>query len=490
MVVPVMNEKITPQIANRTIFTADNLDVLRGMDSDTVDLIYLDPPFNSKRHYTAPIGSEAAGAEFKDAWSFKDTKSEWWGELSDEHPALYSVIHAVGEVGGQGNKAYLIYMAMRLIELQRILKPTGSLYLHCDPTMSHSLKLVLDAIFGEANYRNEITWKRTTANSMAKRRFPNFSDSILFYSAGSEHVFHPQYIPLSAVAADKYRYQDPDGRVYRRSSLISPSPQGKHRYEFLGVTKVWRYSRERMENLYRAGRIEQTKPGRVPQFKGYLDEVRGVIMGNVWTDVQVLNSQARERVGYPTQKPIALLERIIRASSNEGDVVIDPFCGCATTCIAAEKLERRWIGIDISSKAAELIYLRHEREVGGLFEIKHRCDLPVRSSEDLGIEMEYKRKLFSKSSSQDKRIMYGEQEGFCCGCGRHDEIRGMHIDHIISRTRGGTDDPKNLQLLCHNCNTVKGADSMGDLRRRLLERNIFINELRTKCPPLHLSVRF
>ena len=237
-------------------------------------------------------------------------------------------------------------MGVRLIEMRRVLKPTGSLYLHCDTTASHYLRQLLDAIFGQDNFRNEITWRRTTTHSMAKRRFPNISDSILFYVADSKYAFHPQYIPLGG-GASAYRHQDPDGRVYRLGNLTIGYLKKNRQYEFLGVTRNWRHSRERMEELYQEGRVVQTSPGAVPSSKLYLDESHGALVGDVWADIQVLGARAKERVGYPTQKPLALYERIIRASSNEGDVVLDPFCGCATTLIAAERLSRQWVGIDI-----------------------------------------------------------------------------------------------------------------------------------------------
>ena len=457
---PAVNENILSQIANRTIFTADNLDVLRGMDSETVDLIYLDPPFNSKRHYAAPIGGEAAGAEFKDAWTFEDTKNEWWGELSDTQPTLYTIIHAAGEIGGESNKAYLIYMTMRLIELERILKPTGSVYLHCDPTMSHPLKLLMDAVFDVKNFRNEIVWSYRKLPNHA-RHFQKNHDTLLFYAISDNYIFHRYYEDYTASSK----------KTHAHAMKLGYNINYKK-----GMVTV--FDAEKYRQAADSGSIRSPERLKAVPFAG-----KGVPLRAVW-ELPILSPRAKERLGYPTQKPRALLERIISVSSKEGDLVLDPFCGCATTCIAAEKLNRRWIGIDISRKSAELIRLRHEREIGGLFELHHRYDLPTRSPEQLAIELERKRKTLPRSSPQDKRTMYGEQEGFCYGCGEYYQIRQMNIDHIIPQARGGSDESQNLQLLCHHCNVLKSDNSMGDLRRRLLEKNIFIDELRTKCPPL------
>lgn len=194
------------QIANHTIFTGDNLDIMRGMDSESIDLIYLDPPFNSNRHYAAPIGSKAAGAEFKDAWTFEDTKDAWWGLIADKHPALYKVIDAAGDVGNAGDKAYLIYMAMRLLETHRILRPTGSIYLHCDPTMSHSLKMVMDAIFGRKNFRNEIVWFYRGREKKHRRHFSSKHDIILFYGMSDKSTFNSFSQPWKEEEFLKHRH--------------------------------------------------------------------------------------------------------------------------------------------------------------------------------------------------------------------------------------------------------------------------------------------
>jgi len=264
--------------------------------------------------------------------------------------------------------AYLAMMAVRLLELHRVLKPTGSLYLHCDPTASHYLKLLMDAVFGVANYQNEIAWKRTTTHSDSKT-WSRVADVIFFYTKGSRFTWNTPREPHSEEYLEsKYRHDDGDGRVYQLDNMTSPNPRPNMMYDWKGFPyppKGWRYSRETMAALDAEGRIwyprradESLDTTKRPRLKRYLEEMSGGVMGTIWTDIFPINSQAQERLGYPTQKPQALLERIITASSNEGDVVLDPFCGCGTTIHAAQKLRREWIGIDITHLAISLIEKR------------------------------------------------------------------------------------------------------------------------------------
>ena len=455
---------------NRTLWTGDNLDIMRGMNSATVDLIYLDPPFNSNRDYAAPIGSEAAGAAFKDTWTLSDVDEAWHGEIADRQPVLYAIINAAGLAHGQGMKSYLIMMAVRLLEMRRLLKPTGSLYLHCDPTASHYLKMLMDALFGPARYSNEIVWQRTPAKGLMTKRLPTNHDLILSYQRtdqaiwNSDATFQP-YNPgnLDEKTASKYRHKDPDGRLYRLDNLINPNKDRPNlTYEFLGITRVWRWTRDRMQASHEAGLVVQTKPGRVPQLKRYLDNQRGRPLGDVWSDISPINSRAQERIGYPTQKPVALLDRIIRASSNEDDMVLDPFCGCATALVAADRLNRQWAGIDLSPLAARLVLKRLRDDRGPLFDdVIHREDVPRRT--DLGDLPNYR---------THKHMLYGRQEGVCNGCGILFPFRNLTIDHVIPRTKGGSDHLDNLQLLCGACNSMKGTDSQEQLIARLTEQGI------------------
>jgi len=264
----------------------------------------------------------------------------------------------VSFVGRNDVTAYLVMMTVRLIELHRVLKPTGSLYLHCDPTSSHYLKVVMDTVFGARNYRNEISWRRSNPKSHMRVNFPNCRDVILRYSRSDEVIFHPIYTEHDPEYVSKaYRYTDESGRRYRLLPLLNPNDDRPNlTYEFLSVTRVWRWTRERMEKAYADGLVVQLRPGAVPQYKKYLDESRGRTATDDWHDIG--QASGNEALGYPTQKPLALLERIIQASSNPGDLVLDPFCGCGTTICAAQKLKRRWIGMDITHLAIALMRQR------------------------------------------------------------------------------------------------------------------------------------
>ena len=371
---------------NRTIFENDNLHVLRGLDSDSIDLIYLDPPFNSNRSFEAPIGSEAAGAAFKDSWTLNDLDKAWHGELAERAPALYHAIRAAGFSHSKSMKAYLIMMGIRMLEMHRILKRTGTIYLHCDDTAAHYLKMMMDSIFGKDNFRNEIIWQRavTTKGNLTKG-LARDSDLIFRYSKSSDFVWNPEAvtIPYDLVNLDEktkkqYKYVEPEtGRLISYTALNAPiqDPNSNCTYELMGVIRTWRWTKTRMMKELKAGRIVQIRPGNVPRYKRYLDEQKGRTLNNIWTDIPNLTAKSKERIGYPTQKPLALLERIIRASSNPGDMVLDPFCGCATTCVAAERLQRRWMGIDLSPLSFELLKLRFEQQ-GIVKQIIHQTDSP------------------------------------------------------------------------------------------------------------------
>ncbi|WP_328531306.1 DNA methyltransferase [Nocardioides sp. NBC_00368] len=319
------------------IYREDNLLALSRLPSDSVDLVYLDPPFFSNKNYEVIWGDEAEVRSFEDRWDG-------------------GIMH------------YILWMRERARQLHRVLKPTGSFYLHCDPTASHYLKVMLDDIFGLARFRGEITWLRTTTHNDARRWSPN-SDTLLYYGKSGSVTWNPAHGPHDPTyVASKYRHQDADGRLYRLDNMTSPTERPNLTYEWLGhkpPRKGWRYSLETMQRLHEEGRIwyPASKNNR-PQLKRYLDEQPGPVIGNVWTDIRPLNSRARERLGYPTQKPEALLRRIIEASSNPGDIVLDPFCGCGTTISVAEQTGRRWLGIDVSLTAVNIISARLNRIPG------------------------------------------------------------------------------------------------------------------------------
>lgn len=356
-------------ITENTLYYGDNLYILRDyIPDESVDLIYLDPPFNSNRTYNVLFkqesgeDSEAQIAAFEDTWHWNNAAVETYQELGNYSPPHVSqMIGALyGFIGPSQMMAYLVMMASRLLELHRVLKPTGSLYLHCDPTASHYLKIVLDTIFGPVNFRNEIIWKRTTTHNDARTKFPDVSDTILLYGKSQKSLFIPQHAEHSQEYLQKfYKYDDGDGRgLYTLDNIASPNPRPNMMYEWKGYPYPpmgWRYQKETMEQLDKDGRIYYPRnvdgsfdTSKRLRLKRYLNEQPGPVISSVWTDINPIGAQAAERLGYPTQKPIALLERMILASSNPGDIVLDPFCGCGTTVAAAEKLGRRWIGIDIT----------------------------------------------------------------------------------------------------------------------------------------------
>ena len=352
-------------LGGRALFCADGLDVLCGLPASSVDLVATDPPFNKGRVFDAAGGSVSEGASFDDCWEWGEASVLTLDGLRSSFGVAVELVELARRVHGDGMAAYLCFMLPRLIELRRVLKPTGSLYLHCDQTASHYLKQLLDAVFGRGSFRREITWKRTHAKGNATRCYPNLADSIFFYSAGGRYTFNPQFSSLGEGGRTPYRHDDGDGRLYRLVVLTAPGRREDRMFRFMGVVpgRSWCFGRERMEQMRREGLIVQSRPGGMPEYKRYLDESRGVAVGNVWTDVRVLGASSGERTGYPTQKPVALYERIIRASSNEGDLVLDPFMGSGTTLVAAERLARRWIGVDESEDACA-IALRRMREEG------------------------------------------------------------------------------------------------------------------------------
>lgn len=359
------------RMADNKLYYGDNLDILRRyVEDESVDLVYLDPPFKSQQDYNVLFQerggdlSEAQIQAFEDTWRWDLTSARAYEEVVERGGDVSRVMQAFRTFLGESDMlAYLSMMAPRLVELRRVLNDTGSIYLHCDPTASHYLKMLMDAVFGPERFVNEIVWKRTGTVKgnfgQGSKQFGQQTDSLLFYAKGDDYTFAQPFGPYSdEYIAKAYRYVEEDtGRRYRLVSMIGPggAAKGNPKYEVMGVTRYWRYSEEKMQELIERGLVVQTKPGRVPHRKYYLDEGKGVAIQSLWDDIGNLQASSAERLGYPTQKPEALLERLIETSSEPGDVVLDPFCGCGTAVAAAEKLERRWIGIDITHLAITLI---------------------------------------------------------------------------------------------------------------------------------------
>ena len=415
-------------VSNRTLFIADNLDVMRGINSECIDLIYLDPPFNTKKQYKAPIGTPAEGASFKDIWTDEDIKAEWHGEIAERNEELYQVIQSAAQIYDQSMKIYLMAMGVRLFEMHRILKPTGSIYLHCDPTASHYVKIVMDSLFGKEHFRNEIVWGYPASPSATKRDFPRKHDILLRYTKSNDYTFNADdvRVPYSDSSMERIRYA-------ANASTVMNGTQ-----------------------------IRLNNEGKIPP--------------TVWTDIQQAYRYRKEYTRYPTQKPLKLLRRIIKVSSNQGDTVLDPFCGCATACVASEQLGRQWIGIDISPKAGELVQRRLKKDLD--YQDERLTDLlgkvsientpPVRT-DPLDTATRQQR---LPSAHTHKHELYGEQEGLCNGCRILFPFRNMTIDHIVPQSAGGTDLKENLQLLCNACNSTKGTRSQAEFIKRLKQQGV------------------
>ena len=392
-----------------TLYTNDNLFILHGMNSNLVNLIYMDPPFNSKRIYSAPIGSKAAGASFKDMWTWQDVNEAYLDTLAENYPLLTKYIATTGGLHSKAMMSYLTYMSQRLIEMHRVLKDTGSIYLHCDPTASHYLKILMDEIFGKSNFVAEIIWYYSWGGRTFKR-WNRKHDVIFHYAKTNNFVFNVNDVL--------------DERILKDAS--------KKRLEYSGAMI--------MKNA-----DTKADPNLIPP-------------SDVWY-IATINAMSKERTGYPTQKPLALLHRIIKASSNENDIVLDPFCGCATTCVAAQQLGRKWMGIDIEKQAANVLVERLSNDAGLFKDFVNTTIVPQRT--DLKIEL---------PSASVKERLYRRQNGLCNACKTRFDIWNLETDHIIPKSKGGGDYYENYQLLCGSCNRIKGDRPMEYLRLKIKTR--------------------
>ena len=495
-----------PNFNNRTLYHMDNLDVLRGMNSESIHLIATDPPFNKGRDFHATPDSLAAGARFQDRWKWdNDVHPDWVDKIQDDWPAVWSVIEASRVSWGDDMAAFLCFMGVRLMEMRRVLRPDGSIYLHCDPTASHYLKALMDAILGRRNFRTEITWQRTETHNTGNY-YGNIADIILFYTKSDKSTWNRQFHQYddgnqrySEEFLKRFRYIDDNGRRYRVDNLTAPRPDsnsGKFTWRGTtpGPTRGWGYRFEQLEQWWAEGRIHTKRDGtpRLDGLKIYLDESKGKPLQNIWNDVKRIPNTSHERTGYPTQKPLALYERIIQASSNEGDWVLDPFAGCATTPIAAERLGRRWVGIDIWDKAHPTVLERLEKE--GLAvpqsdaeqpnlltfgDVYYSSAPPVRS-DDEGESIPYLRLRAAvqeppgpKMSRAEMFERLIEEWGLVCrGCNRlFDDPLYLQLDHNTPRSDGGLNHISNRMLLCGPCNRIKSNTlTLSGLRRENARR--------------------
>jgi len=482
---------VAPQpITQNTLFYGDNLDILRErIASESVDLIYLDPPFNSNRSYNVlfknerGVENDAQIMAFEDTWHWNQAAEETYHSLVTKTPDHISKMVAAlrNFIGTNQMMAYLVMMTVRLIELRRVLKPTGSLYLHCDPTASHYLKIIMDVIFGPQNFRNEITWKRRYGFTSAvhdSNRFGNCTDIILFYAKSEQAEFTPQYNKESKEYQEYvekfFTLVDENGRRYQATSLTNPAYRPNLIYEYKGYkppANGWMITKEKMEQWDREGRIHfpKDKTGRLRR-KSYADELRGMPIQNLWDDIEQLGAHDAERLGYPTQKPLALLERIISASSNEGDLVLDPFCGCGTAIAAAQKLGRRWIGIDITHLSIALMKYRLEAMFPG---IKPRVEgepKDLGSARQLALDDRYQFQWWALSLIRAQPL--GGQEG--SKAGKKGSDKG--IDGVIPFVDDHTGQPKRVIVQVKSGHVKSGdiRDLLGTMQREAAAIGVFI----------------
>ena len=451
-----------PNWQNRTLFHGDNLTFLRAMNSETVDLIATDPPFNKGRDFHATPDSLAAGARFQDRWSWEDdVHDDWVDKITDDFPHVMNVIQGSRSSYGDDMGAFLCFMGVRLLEMRRVLKPTGSIYLHCDPTASHYLKELMDAVFGRKQFINEVVWTYNIGGRVSKRAYGRRHDIILFYAKSPVYQFNwdKVLIPWDEKGAEKFRYQDENGRYRLIGRFLKNSPIRGHR----DVSPEW----------------EQTHPELVQRY--YMKAGKAQV--DFW-NIDPINQVSSERMGYPTQKPLPLYERIIRASSNSGDIVLDPFSGCATTCVAAERLGRQWVGMDIWDKAHETVIQRLQKEglaadgdSAGMLpfgEIHYATEPPLRTDdgEEAAPFLRVKERIREPEGPKMSRAeMYDfllTQHGMRCqGCDRvFDDPRYLELDHNTPRSDGGLNHISNRILLCGPCNRAKSNTyTLSGLRR-------------------------
>ncbi len=512
---------------NRTLFIADNLNLLDQLDNESIDLICIDPPFAKNQTWVGALRpplsdeerelelatladwgirnrAEAADAgiewpdgenglaKFQDIWRWEDdVHEEWLQKIKRKYKPLNRVIKATRYTHGEDTAAYLTYMAIRLVEMHRVLKPTGSLYLHCDPTASHYLKALMDGIFGRENFRNEIVWKRQTSNNAVTKKYGAIADYILFYVKSDDATWNQVYHRRSDVEMKEYR-RDADGRLYKTNDMTAPSPTPARMFEWRGTTPKngWRYSYEKLEELWAAGRIKTDKEGR-PLLRGhirYLDEAEaGQKAQSIWTDVLRVGNTAKERTGYPTQKPVALAERIVKASTNPGDIVLDCFAGCAYVPVAAERNGRQWIACDMSPRAltvlrrqfAKFRYAVNGEQQGDEPPLIADADVTVRSPKDLPVRTDESPEPIRTATLQPPKFkkpasIIPEKEmlefllelsgymAWCCGFANRmpdgsivRTTNNFHLDHTDPGSKGGSNQIPNRAPMCPKHNIQK-----------------------------------
>ena len=538
---------------NRGVYISDNLPFLRTLNTESIGLVCIDPPFAKNETFgrqnpkardplKPPLTDEERDNElrlmenwginsdkdaddaginwpetrYKDFWSWEnDIHEAWLNDLEEFQEPIAELIEVTRDIQDEGTAAYLCYMAVRFLEIHRVLKTTGSLYVHCDHTVGPFLRQLISVIFGHGEngapgFRNEITWRRANAKGLAFRSYPNNSDTLLYYSKGENFTWNRQFQPHDPAYVDKsYRYTEPDtGRRYRLGDLTNPNRNRPNlTYEFLGVTRVWRWTRERMQAAYDQGLVVQSRPGAVPAEKRYLDEMPGNPVDSIWEDIKPLQANSTERTGYPTQKPIALAERIIAASSNPDDIVLDCFAGCAYAAIAAERLGRQWVACDINPRAWTVFKRQFNKPTLALLTCEDLTtgqqvladnptvtihgpnQLPVRTSPEqeqpIG-DVPLKERKFKVPASivPEREILemlleLSNYMAWCCGFAnrRPDgtiirSTRNFHLDHIAPKSKEGTSNEiQNRAPMCpyHNIRKNNRQVALSQYRQEIAD---------------------
>lgn len=461
---PKRPQSASPNFKNRTFWVDDNLRILKGINSGCVDLIYLDPPYNSKRLYSAPLGSKSAGAKFRDTWTMDNVKDEWLELQKRDNPDLYHVATTAGLTADDSMRAYLTFMALRLLEVHRVLKPTGAVWLHCDHHAAHYLKQLMDCIFTKANFRNEIIWQYGAVSmTNASKCFPSKHDTLFFYSKTDNYYFeNPRENEISQNMKKVWgRYAQPDQKSV-----------------FYGSIKHHKYAGERYKKQLRK------KLGRDPKDNDIAFTLKPSLLKSVWHIPEVRNrSSNKESTGWPTQKPLTLLERIVEATCPKDGILLDPFAGCATACVAAERLGRRWAGIDIDKTAITITRTRLQEEADtdsplfkGELPTIHLPQTPPKrtdlSPSDMFLSTNIRAHLWGELTKHRTDIDRAE----CPGCERYKYFDDMELDHIIPKVKGGSDNHSNLQLLCCACNRMKGSTmTMKELKQKRIADSSYLD---------------
>ena len=521
---------------DNTLYEMDNLIVLRGMNSETVNLIATDPPFNTKRNREGTAGEyedkwtwlEKETRKRPDQWKWNEIHPKWLEEIEDNHKALHSAIKTAEVCQDKDTAAFLCFLSVRLLEMHRVLKSTGSIYLHCDSTVSHYIKTCMDAIFGKQNFRNEIVWQRASGRAKGSqhesRSLGRDADNIFHYSKSDRYIHNAVTQSLTETEIiEKFPLIDENGRRYNTNTPIFCQPSMGARpnlcYEYKGVINPhpsgWRVSKERLIEMDKAGYIIW-REGKRPLRKAYADEYKGKPIGSLWTDIPI--AAGNERTGSPDQKPLKLYSRIIEASSNEGNLVLDPFCGCATTIIAANNLKRRWIGIDRRTDARYHIVTRllglsrKDRERLKKYaideewldkqiqscEMHYQAEPPKRTDNGEQTTPELKQVYSAEpenllSHAEMKEILINQFGVECWGCGFQppdNDDRYLHLDHINPKSSGGSNDIDNRSILCQPCNSKKLNTMTLDGLRKKNEREKHMKKSKSQLIDISSAVQW